>query len=275
MGVEPEEELRSENELKTLLERWVAPGPSKVLDRRVTTSFQREFSGADGLSKSVLLPQRREEVVLMKFCTRCEEEFAEKFSFCPVDGTPLTTVDAKAKADEPSLTVSPIASYQEPSLTVSKERPEAWIKSEDSYSTPPPIEETPAPTPAAYSGSTALVLRDEYHLTIMDDAGLVARLAHEVRDTAHEYELTWPEFKRDPFGFTKRTFIGYGQMLRKFLGKPNVLVAMGVAFLAMLSLVGAVVLMDRTQGAKSSRFGLIGFAIVAGALLIGLFSTWL
>jgi TonB family protein len=275
MGVRPEDEFVPDDELRSLLESWNAPEPSRVLDKRIITSFQREFSGADGLSKSVLLPQRREEVVLMKFCTRCEEEFAEKFSFCPVDGTPLTTVDAKAKADEPSLTVSPIASYQEPSLTVSKEKPEAWIKSEDSYSTPPPIEETPAPAPAAYSGSTAMVLRDEYHLTIMDDAGLVARLAHEVRDTAHEYELTWPEFKRDPFGFTKRTFIGYGQMLRKFLGKPNVLVAMGVAFLAMLSLVGAVVLMDRTQGARSSRFGLIGFAIVAGALLVGLFSTWM
>ena len=132
MGVRPEDEFVPDDELRSLLETWNAPEPSRVLDKRILTSFEREFSGADGLSKSVLLPQRREEVVLMKFCTRCEEEFAEKFSFCPVDGTPLTTVDAKAKADEPSLTVSPIASYQEPSLTVSKEQPEAWVKSENS-----------------------------------------------------------------------------------------------------------------------------------------------
>ena len=268
MGVRPEDEFVPDHELKSLLEHWNAPEPSRVLDKRILTSFEREFSGADGLSQSVLLPQRREEVVLMKFCTRCEEEFAEKFSFCPVDGTPLTTVEVKA--EEPSLTVS----REEPSLTVSKE-PEAWVSSDNSYSNQPPISETPASAKPAYSTSTALALRDEYHLTIMDDAGLVARLAHEIRDTAHEYELTWPEFKRDPFGFTKRTIIGYSQMLRKFLGKPNVLVAMGVAFLAMLSLVGAVVLMDRTQGARSSRFGLIGFAIVAGALLVGLFSTWM
>ena len=26
----------------------------------------------------------------MKFCSTCKEEFADKFSFCPVDGTPLT-----------------------------------------------------------------------------------------------------------------------------------------------------------------------------------------
>src|SRR6185369_17939848 len=104
MGVEPENEFVSDDELKWLLERWNAPGPSRVLDKRIATSFTREFSGADGLSQSVLLPHRREEVVLMKFCTRCEEEFAEKFSFCPVDGTPLTTVEVKQ--EEPSLTVS-------------------------------------------------------------------------------------------------------------------------------------------------------------------------
>ena len=101
-------------------------------------------------------------------------------------------------------------------------------------------------------------------------------LSHELKDTAHEYELTWPEFKRDPFGFTKRTFIGYGQMLRKFLGNRNVLLAIGAAYSAMFALVGAVMLMDRTQvDARSSRLGLIGFSVLAASLLIALFSTWL
>jgi len=109
----------------------------------------------------------------------------------------------------------------------------------------------------------------------MDDSGLLARLSHEVKDTAHEYELTWPEFKRDPFGFTKRTFIGYSQMLKKFLGNRNVLLAMGAAVFAMIGLVGAVALIDRAQGSGSSRFGVIGFAIVAAVLLIALFSTML
>ena len=90
----------------------------------------------------------------------------------------------------------------------------------------------------------------------MDDSGLVARLSHEIKDTAHQYELTWPEFKRDPFGFTKRAFVGYGQKFRQFLGKPNVLIAMGAAFLGMIALVGAVMLMDRAQGARASRIGL-------------------
>ena len=112
MGVEPEDEFVSDDQLKTLLDRWIAPDPSRVLDKRITTSFQREFSGADGLSQSVLLPHRREEVVLMKFCTRCEEEFADKFSFCPVDGSPLKAVEVR---------------QEEPSLTVSREEAEPWM----------------------------------------------------------------------------------------------------------------------------------------------------
>ena len=263
MGVEPEEEFISDNELKSLLERWVAPGPSRVLDKRIETSFAREFSGADGLSQSVLLPQRREEVVSMKFCSVCKEEFADKFSFCPVDGTPLATVTLPV--EEPSVTVN-----RDPSVTVSRDtvaEPAAAFTSET-------VESDRAWIPSGNT-SSVLALRDEYHLTIMDDSGLVARLSHELKDVSHEYELTWPEFKRDPFGFTKRAIVGYGQKLRQFLGKPNVLVAMGAAVLGIVALVGAVMLMDRSQGATSSRVGLIVFAIVAGGLLVALFSTWL
>jgi TonB family protein len=260
--VEREEEFVSEDDLKALLERWVAPGPSKLLDKRVETSFAREFSGAAG-PQSLPLPQTREEVVTMKFCTRCEEEFADKFSFCPVDGTPLTVV--ARQETEPSLTVS----QTDPSVTIQK--PSDVPVTVAAYQS---VDE-PSVAEPAYARSSALALRDEYHLTIMDDSGLVARLSHEVRDVAHEYELTWPEFKRDPFGFTKRTFIGYGQMLRKFLAKPNMMLAMGAGVLAMFALVGAVMLMDRTQSTRSSRFGLIGFSIVAAGLLIALFSTML
>lgn len=256
--IEPGEEFVSDDELKRLLERWVAPKPSRVLDKRVANSFEREFSGADGLSQPVLLPQRREEVVSMKFCSRCQEEFADKFSFCPVDGTPLSVM--VAETEEPSLTVS----REDPAITFSAAR----SRDDDS-------ETSAVGTPEFAGASSALAGRDEYHLTIMDDAGLVARLSHELRDVAHEYELTWPEFKRDPFGFTKRTFIGYGQMLRKFLGNKNVLVAMGAAVLAMGALVGAVALLDRSQSTKSSRVGLIIFAIFAAGMLVALFSTWL
>ena len=265
MGVEPENEFVSDDELKSLLERWNAPGPSRVLDKRIATSFAREFSGADGLSQSVLLPHRREEVVSMKFCSRCEEEFADKFSFCPVDGTPLTPVSAR---------------IEEPSVTVTRDNDPSVTKARNSVLHVVPVSEPRPPRidRPAYAGDGhihALVPREEYHLTIMDDAGLVARLAHEVKDVAHEYELTWPEFKRDPFGFTKRTFVGYGQMFMKFLRKPNVMLAMGAAVLGVLALVGAVTMMERAQSANTSRIGLIVFALFAGGLLVALFSTWL
>ncbi len=272
MGGEPEQGFISDDELKSLLKRWNAPGPSRVLDKRIETSFAREFSGADGLSQSVLLPHRREEVVSMKFCSRCEEEFADKFSFCPVDGTPLTSVSApvsaplSANAEDPSVTRA-----QDPSITrAAQETPRAqetsWV---------PPASEPVYAAAAAGNGSHALIQREEYHLTIMDDAGLVVRLSKQLKDVAHEYELTWPEFKRDPFGFTKRTFVGYGRMFVNFLRKPNVALAMGAAFLGILALVGAVMLMDRSHSATSSRIGLIVFAIFAGGLLVALFSTWL
>src|SRR6266850_7568298 len=114
-GAGPGEEFISDDELKTLLESWIAPGPSRVLDERIATSFAREFSGADGLSQPVLLHQRR-EVVSMKFCSRCEEEFADKFSFCPVDGTPLSSV--VAKPEDPSVTVSREAVTSNPPISI-------------------------------------------------------------------------------------------------------------------------------------------------------------
>jgi len=283
MGVEPENEFVSDDELKSLLERWNAPGPSRVLDKRIANSFAREFSDADGLSQSVLLTQRREEVVSMKFCSRCEEEFADKFSFCPVDGTPLTPVSAKVPAAAsipPPVNVTP-ANIADPSLTVShdngsSENDESVTRADGILHVVPVIEPVPHHAHAsADNGSMAMIPREEYHLTFLSDSGLVSRLSHEIGDVGHEYQLTWPEFKRDPFGFTKRTFVGYGNMLLKFLRKPNVMVALGAAFLGMLALVGAVMLMDRSQSASASRVGLALFAVIACGLLVALFSTWL
>jgi TonB family protein len=262
MGVEPEDKFDSDDELKALLERWTTAGPSRILDKRIETSFLREFSGADGLSQRALHSLKPEEVVSMKFCSKCQEEFADKFSFCPVDGTPLT-VASPSVADDPSVTVS--KNDQSPAIQAAAaytEQPEI-------------IEPIYSASNAAADTSGALALRDEYHLTFLDDSGLTARLSHELRDVAHEYQLTWPEFKRDPFGFTKRTIVGYGGMARKFLGKPNVLVAMGCAVLGVVALVGAVMLMDKTQSSGASKAGLITFSIIAGGLLVALFSTWL
>ncbi len=238
------ESVISEDELQSLLGCWIAPEPSKTLDQRVVNSYHREVGNPDRAADSIRFPQSQNEVVTMKFCSTCKDEFADKFSFCPVDGTPLQAV-----VSEPENRVVDAASFTDPvSLG------EAVV---------------------AGSGSAALVPRGEFHLTMIDDAGLVGRLAKELSDVAHEYQLTWPEFKRDPFGFTKRSLIGYGQMASKFFGNRNVVLGMIVAILAMLGLVGVVGLLDRAQPGGISRTGFITFALVTGVILAVIFATWL
>ena len=100
-SIEPKDPLFEEAELKRVLELWDAPEPSKTLDERVSSSYYREFGSDDAATQPVALPQSQKEVVTMKVCSTCQEEFAEKFSFCPVDGTPL---NGFVPRDEESVT---------------------------------------------------------------------------------------------------------------------------------------------------------------------------
>jgi TonB family protein len=261
------ENFVSEDELQSLLERWIAPEPSKNLDQRVANSYYREFGGAQAAAGSVF-PQSQNEVVKMKFCSTCKEEFADRFSFCPVDGTPLNVL-----VSEPVNVPLP-----EPvKMSVSEPVKVSAFVPQEKVSSPASFTDSPAKRAGvkAASGSLALAPRGEYHLTIMDDAGLVGRLAKEVTDVAHEYQLTWPEFKRDPFGFTKRSLVGYGQMTGKFFANRNIVLGMVVAVLALVALVGVFALLDRAQPGGMSRTGFMSFTLIAGVLLAGIFITWL
>jgi TonB family protein len=207
-----------------------------------------EVGSEDYAVASARFPLSQDEVVKMKFCSTCKEEFADKFSFCPVDGTPLNVLvsESTEKVVNPVIPAAPVR-----------------------------VPDTTGEPPLAGAPSMALVPRGEYHLTMMDDAGLAGRLAKEVKDVAHEYQLTWPEFKRDPFGFTKRSIVGYGQMAGKSLGNRNVLAGLIVAVVAMVALVGIVGLLDRAQPGGISKTGFITFAVLAGLILTGIFITWL
>src|ERR1044072_8856263 len=106
-------------------------------------------------SDSALYSQRDSEVVKMKFCNTCQEEFADRFSFCPVDGTPLTAAPA---ADS----TTPAATSPQPTSA-------------------PGV--TAAPSVAATISAAAQASSEnigEYHLTILEDRGLVSRLADEL-----------------------------------------------------------------------------------------------
>ncbi|HEX8336281.1 MAG TPA: hypothetical protein VF621_06095, partial [Pyrinomonadaceae bacterium] len=73
--------------------------------------------------------------------------------------------------------------------------------------------------------------REEFHLTFIQDEGLTRRLVKELKAVGHGAELTWPEFKRDPVGFTKRSGKAYGTAAWKFFSQPNVALATLAAFI--------------------------------------------
>ena len=157
----PEENFVSEHELKSLLERWIAPQPSKTLDQRIANSYHREMGSADPATTAAKFPHSQHEVVKMKVCSTCKEEFADKFGFCPVDGTPLNVLVSKTEeSTDDSANWS--ASSAVPSANVPEDVPNVPIEPIDSGE---PV--------LAGAGSMALVPRGEYHLTMIDDAGLV------------------------------------------------------------------------------------------------------
>src|SRR5882672_1965084 len=99
-----------DDELRSLLRQWSAPDAPGSLDERVAAAYQQAMTSPVPLSNSALNPQRGSEVVKMKFCDTCQEQFADRFSFCPVDGTPLSAVP-----EPPAATVSVAAAEVEAS----------------------------------------------------------------------------------------------------------------------------------------------------------------
>ncbi len=76
--------------------------------------------------------------------------------------------------------------------------------------------------------------RGEYSLTILEDSGVARRLLKELRAAASESQLTWPEFKRDPFGFAGRSVSAYSQVAWRFFSERNVALATALVLRARL-----------------------------------------
>ncbi|MFY9622402.1 MAG: energy transducer TonB [Pyrinomonadaceae bacterium] len=238
-----------DEDLKDLLRQWRVPETPASLDNRVAAAYQQSTSQT--ASVSVLYSQRDSEVVNMKFCNTCQEEFADRFSFCPVDGTPLTAV-AAASQSAPAETVSPV---------------ETVTAAPAAFSVPATVSAAPSAVAAGNIG--------EFHLTILEDRGLASRLAGELGNVAHNYQLTWPEFKRDPFGFVKRSFQGYGKMAGKFFSSRDVVIATLLSVVAMIAMVVGIYFLDKTQTAGPSRKTMMIAAIIGFVGLLGVFATWL
>src|SRR5256886_17285518 len=82
-----------DDELRSLLRQWSVPDAPNSLDNRIAATYQLVMEEPAALN-SAFHSQRDSEVVAMKFCSTCQEQFADRFSFCPVDGTPLSAVPA-------------------------------------------------------------------------------------------------------------------------------------------------------------------------------------
>ncbi|HKC66295.1 MAG TPA: hypothetical protein VKB86_21815, partial [Pyrinomonadaceae bacterium] len=186
-----------DEQLRALFTRWSVPETPASLDARVTQSYRQQINS-----------ENRQEV-FMKQCPTCQEEFASKFSFCPVDGTPLD--EAIAASTAPT---------------------------------------TPNIAPVHLGGAMAAALVPagaEFHLTFVDDTGLTRRLMDELKVVAHNSELTWPEFKRDPFGYTGRFIKGYSALVWRFFSSKNVAIATSTALFVVLTCIITFVVVGRHQ----------------------------
>src|SRR5437764_2837529 len=251
-----------DEELRNLLNKWSAPEAPGSLDQRIAAAYQQATISMNEHLSSVIDPQRDSEVVKMKFCNTCQEQFADRFSFCPVDGTPLSAV-----APVPPVTKAAAVADIETSYPVS----ETVAQDVKPATSSPKIPVTVVAPAAAAVGS----MIGEYHLTILEDRGLASRLADELGNVAHNYQLTWPEFKRDPFGFVKRSIQGYGLMAGKFFSSRDAVIALLLSIVAMGGLVGAIFLLDRSGTSGPSKRTMIGVAVVGFVGLLAIFATWL
>ena len=146
----------------------------------------------------------------MKRCNACDEEFADKFSFCPVDGTPLNSLAAAVVGQDPDA------------------GPEFFVSGDSSL-------------PDRF----ATAKRGEFNVTMIGGAGLAWRLAAEVSFVIDQLQRGWPEFKRDPIGSGARGLNDVASRLKKFLLAPNVLAGGMTAMLVVVSAVLALLLLGR------------------------------
>jgi TonB family protein len=108
--------------------------------------------------------------------------------------------------------------------------------------------------------SNAAYDRGLYRLTFIEDEGLTRRLLREVKAVAHDAELTWPEFKRDPAGFAKRTAFASGELIKKFFRQDYTYPAVIAPFCVALIIAGVWVAVAKTDKCFFAR--LVGLRCV-------------
>ncbi|MCP9496635.1 MAG: energy transducer TonB [Pyrinomonadaceae bacterium MAG19_C2-C3] len=279
-------------ELREVLQAWRVPEVSPALDNRIYALYREASKSnlaaetlstreagqasieAQGLVSAYQLSDEQKtqtgEEVKMKRCSTCQEEFADKFSFCPVDGTPLNAYQAVETPIEydPDATIESAVAFAGAHAATTPVTNAAMTHDETANFAH--YEATPATgngngatahhvandvtSNAAHVNGTHLTdaiddetvipytrpERGEYHLTIIQDAGVTSRLAAELRGVAQASQLTYPEFKRDPAGFTKRVAVGYGALAWNTFKQPNIAIATVSSIFGMALIIGLI-----------------------------------
>lgn len=187
-----------EHELVDLLRAWRVPTIAESLGRRLACSFLLSFPVKSSLKRRPAGLAERE--VLMKTCTACEEEFEDKFSFCPVDGTPLNFLAAE---------LAGFVMENRSSQTIPASQLRGLRSQERAY---------------------------EYQPTILSSAGLLERLTREMRFAIDRLRTAWPDFKRDPLTFTELAAVDVANLWKQRLGAQGTLSAL-TAIILVLSVV--------------------------------------
>jgi TonB family protein len=156
----------------------------------------------------------------MKRCNACQEEFADKFSFCPVDGSPLNSLAA---------------------ALVGKQAPG------DSYAREFIIDEPSHSHPAAR--------QPEFKLTMISGTGLGFRLAAEVSFVIDQLRRAWPDFKRNPIRVGKRAINESVSRIKALASQPNLLTGTVTSMLLVLSAILALILVGRTPRVAAADQG--------------------
>jgi TonB family protein len=149
----------------------------------------------------------------MKRCNACEEEFEDKFSFCPVDATPLNSLAAAVVAE--------------------RENEPAQIESRARVTKEELLREMP------YTSER------EFRVTLIDNTSLLERLARELRFLVLQLRQAWPDVKSDPVGFGRHVVVKGALGFRRTLAASNSLAAIATVLLVVLSAAMILVLSGR------------------------------
>lgn len=193
--------------LRELLECWQAPAPAPRLDARVMNAFRNEISpqtiGAGATHSAVPFSHERSEVAKMKECPTCREAFADRFVFCPTDGTPLSELSAAANADDDATM--------------------------DSANTNGDVSGGAFNDDVLSNGvvNSGVSTRPEYQMTMLQDTGIINRLGVETR-----------EFRNNPRAYAENLSTDFNAFVRR----PMIGMALGAAFLMLAGMLGAILL---------------------------------